>query len=146
MPRPVFVFSAVSTVGVPMASLSDGGRGFAAGASVQTAVRNFKVFSWSGFRLLDHLVGHAAPGLVGFEEFDHGRFGGRETLHQRADLLALGLALAGSANGPGPLFRIAAQLQEVVALRPSGLRRLQRRGAAARAPTANASTRRGSAS
>ena len=66
--------------------------------------------------------GHAAPGLVGVEEFHHGRFGGRETLHQRADVLALSLALAGSADGPGPLFRIAAQLQEIVALHRSGLR------------------------
>jgi hypothetical protein len=49
VPRPVFVFSAESTDGVPMASLSDGGRGFVAGASVQTAVRNFKVFSWFAF-------------------------------------------------------------------------------------------------
>jgi len=49
VPRPVLVFSAESTDGVPMASLSEGARGFAAGASVQTAVRNFKVFSWFTF-------------------------------------------------------------------------------------------------
>src|SRR5580658_9550760 len=44
VPLPVLVFFAVSSVGVPSASLSDGA--FGCGASAQTWSRNCRVFSW----------------------------------------------------------------------------------------------------
>ena len=96
--------------GVPMASLSVGGRRFRPWAH-RCRRRSGTSRSSRGWLspCCDHLIGHAAPGLVVFEEFHDRRFGGRRSAHQRANLLAFGLALAGRANGPGLLLRIAAQ-------------------------------------
>src|SRR4029079_13874493 len=94
--------------------------GWSLGADGRTELQRFFV---GRFRLVDHLVRHAAPGLVDFEEFHHGRFGGGEALHQATDVLAIDLLLSSIADSAGFLFRVAAQLHEIVALHRPGRRR-----------------------
>ena len=71
--------SPMSTEGVPMASLSDGALRLGCGSFAAGHGAKLQRPFVTGFGRLDRLVGNAAPGLVGFEEFHHGRLGCRET-------------------------------------------------------------------
>src|ERR1700735_3532347 len=117
--------------GLGVAGAVDGGRGDGVAEGGLLRLRRGRIATDDGaelrrllvidFRRLDRLVGDAAPGFVVFEEFHDRRFRGVEAAHQRANLLAFGLALARLANGHPLLLRVAAKLKEIVALR-RGLR------------------------
>ena len=89
VPRPVLVFLAVSTDCVPMASLSDGGRGLAAGASVQAAARNFSLRLWFSLAALMACSGMPHQVLF-FQKFQDVALGRIEPLYRGADVRALG--------------------------------------------------------
>jgi hypothetical protein len=75
----------------------------------------------------DHLVGHAAPDLIVFKEFNDRGFGSDKVCHQRAQLLAIGFGFHRSADGLTALLCFGGKLAEIIADR--GRRKLRPRGA-----------------
>ena len=116
VPRPVLVFSPVSTEGVVMASLSEGGRGFPTGTLSAGRGAEFQGPLMILLGCSDRLVGNITPGLIVLQEFQNRAFGGMEPLHQRANLLAVDLFLD-RGPPPSPFPRLVAQLHECRALR-----------------------------
>src|SRR5262249_736051 len=83
-----------------------------------------------GFGYRYRLVGDAAPDLIVLKEFDDVGFGGEETGHQRADLLAVNLGLDCTGDCGAALLRFLGELAEVVALDAARRRGKLRPGAA----------------